>query len=124
MNSHFSKKISEIIVYGKEEANRLSNSYIGPEHLLLGMIRDVKGKAVSILSNLNIDLQKVKEQLDALLSTYANDMLLANAEIALSEDANRILRICILEARTLKNDTADTNSNSGSYINKTISNYI
>lgn len=108
MNSHFSKKISEIIVYGKEEANRLSNSYIGPEHLLLGMIRDGKGKAVSILSNLNIDLQKVKEQLDALLSTYANDMLLANAEIALSEDANRILRICILEARTLKNDTADT----------------
>ena len=40
MNNQFSQKVSEIIIYSKEEANRLRNGYIGPEHLLLGLIRD------------------------------------------------------------------------------------
>ena len=48
MNTQFSQKVSDIIVYSKEEATRLKCSYIGPEHLLLGMLRDGEGKAIEI----------------------------------------------------------------------------
>ena len=49
MNNQFSQRVSDIITYSKEEANRLKNRYIGPEHLLLGMLRDGGGKAIEIL---------------------------------------------------------------------------
>ena len=49
MNNQFTQRVSDIITYSKEEANRLRNSYIGPEHLLLGLIREGEGKAIEIL---------------------------------------------------------------------------
>ena len=49
MNNQFTQRVSDIIMYSKEEANRLRNSYIGPEHLLLGLIREGEGKAIEIL---------------------------------------------------------------------------
>ena len=61
MNNQFSQRVSDIITYSKEEANRLRNRYIGPEHLLLGMLRDGGGKAIEILMRLDIDLKKVKK---------------------------------------------------------------
>ena len=45
MNNQFSQRVSDIIVYSKEEANRLRSRYIGPEHLLLGILRDGEGKS-------------------------------------------------------------------------------
>lgn len=56
MNNQFTQRVSDIIMYSKEEANRLRNSYIGPEHLLLGLIREGEGKAIEILFNLQIKL--------------------------------------------------------------------
>lgn len=61
MNNQFSQRVSDIITYSKEEANRLKNRYIGPEHLLLGMLRDGGGKAIEILQKLDIDLNRVKK---------------------------------------------------------------
>ena len=63
MNNQFSQRVSDIITYSKEEANRLKNRYIGPEHLLLGMLRDGGGKAIEILQKLNIDLNRVKKRM-------------------------------------------------------------
>ena len=63
MNNQFSQRVSDIITYSKEEANRLKNRYIGPEHLLLGMLRDGGGKAIEILQKLNIDLNRVKKRI-------------------------------------------------------------
>ena len=54
MNNQFSQRVSDIITYSKEEANRLKNRYIGPEHLLLGMLRDGGGKAIEILQRLKM----------------------------------------------------------------------
>ena len=65
MNNQFSQRVSDIITYSKEEANRLKNRYIGPEHLLLGMLRDGGGKAIEILMRLDIDLKQVKNALKA-----------------------------------------------------------
>ena len=61
MNNQFSQRVSDIITYSKEEANRLRNRYIGPEHLLLGMLRDGGGKAIEIMMKLDIDLKQVIE---------------------------------------------------------------
>ena len=62
MNNHFSQNVSDIIAYSKEEANRLRNDYIGPEHLLLGLIRYGQGKAIDILMELNINLIDIKNK--------------------------------------------------------------
>ena len=67
MNNQFTQRVSDIIMYSKEEANRLRNSYIGPEHLLLGLIREGEGKAIEILFNLQINLQDIKNQLETIV---------------------------------------------------------
>lgn len=108
MNNQFSKRVSDIIVYSKEEANRLRSRYIGPEHLLLGMLRDGEGKAIEILSKLNTDLSALKQEIEDQLRAEADDMLLPYAEVSLSNEAAKILKVCILEARGMKSNIADT----------------
>lgn len=108
MDNQFSQKVSEVIVYSKEEANRLQNNYIGPEHLLLGLIRDGEGKAIEILSKLNIDLQEIKQQIEAKLRDKTNIQAYSENDIVLTNETSRILKMCILEARLLKNTVADT----------------
>lgn len=107
MNNQFSQRVSDIIIYSKEEANRLRNRYIGPEHLLLGMLRDGGGKAIEILMKLDIDLKRVKSRLESFLKDAEDDTLLPDAEVPLSPMAAKILKMCMLEARLLKSATAD-----------------
>lgn len=107
MNNQFSQRVSDIILYSKEEANRLRNKHIGPEHLLLGMLRDGGGKAIELLIKLDIDLKQVKNRLESFLKEMEDDTLLPDAEIPLSPIATKILKMCMLEARLLKSETAD-----------------
>ena len=67
MNNQFSQRVSDIITYSKEEANRLRNRYIGPEHLLLGMLRDGGGKAIEILMKPRYRLEQVKKRIESFL---------------------------------------------------------
>lgn len=108
MNNQFSQKVSDVIVYSKEEANRLRNGHIGPAHLLLGLIRDGEGKAIEILSRLNINLAEIKLRIESFLKQYQDEMLLPNADIPLSAESAKVLKMCILEARLLKKEVADT----------------
>lgn len=108
MNNQFSQRVTDIIVFSKEEANRLRSRYIGPEHLLLGLLRDGEGKAVEILSKLNTNLTDIKFQIETQLKNEADDLLLPDAEVPLTDNAARILKMCILEARGLKSNVADT----------------
>ena len=64
MNSQFSQRVSDIITYGKQEANRLRSRSIGPEHLLLGLLRDGQGKASEILWRLNVDTARLKNRIE------------------------------------------------------------
>ena len=107
MNNQFSQKVSDIIVYSKEEANRLRSSYIGPEHLLLGLLRDGEGKAIEILSKLKINLTDIKLQIEGILRQNADEMLLPDADIPLSNESAKVLKLCILEARVMKSSMAD-----------------
>ena len=79
MNNQFSQRVSDIIVFSKEEANRLRSRYIGPEHLLLGMLRDGEGKAIEILSKLKTNLTDIKKQIEVILKADADDFLLPDA---------------------------------------------
>ena len=108
MNSQFSQRVSDIIAYSKQEANRLRNRYIGPEHILLGMLRDGGGKAIEILIRLDVDLQRIKSRLEGLLKGIEDETFLPDGDIPLSPIAAKILKMCMLEARLLKSETADT----------------
>jgi ATP-dependent Clp protease ATP-binding subunit ClpC len=108
MNNQFTQRVSDIITYSKEEANRLRNSYIGPEHLLLGLIREGEGKAIEILFNLQINLQDIKYQLENILKNNAEDDATYDENINFNEEASKVLKLCILEAKLLKSVAADS----------------
>ena len=108
MNSQFSQRVSDIITYGKQEANRLRSRSIGPEHLLLGLLRDGQGKASEILWRLNVDTARLKNRIENYLQIQADESLAPDADIPLSPVTSRILKICILEARLLQSDSVDT----------------
>lgn len=107
MNNEFSRKVSEIIVFSKEEAVRLRNTGISPAHLLLGVIRDGENKAVEVLMKLQINLQAIKQQLEVKLNKSEFSEPVDEAYLDLTADSSRILKICFLEARLLKNAVAD-----------------
>lgn len=108
MNNHFTPRVSDIIMYSKEEANRLRNGYIGPEHLLLGLIREGEGKAVEILFNLQINLHDIKCQLENFLKSNAEEDATYDENINFNEEASKVLKLCILEAKLLKSTMADS----------------
>lgn len=109
MERHLSDKANAIILYGKEEADRLHNGAIMPEHLVLGMIRDRNNRAMDLLSRLDTDIIQLKESMEQYLtavpqydSTYASFN-----DIVATSDTIKILRISVLEARMLKADPVD-----------------
>ena len=106
--SKFSKQIADIVEYSKEEANRLLNNYIGPEHLLLGLLREEGGKAIYLLRNLNVDLLELKISIEGVLKKYSDEELLPDADVPMSAHSSKILKMCILEARKQQQDMADT----------------
>lgn len=108
MNNQFTQRVSDIIMYSKEEANRVRNSYIGPEHLLLGLIREGEGKAIEILFNLQINLQDIKNQLEAIVKNNAENDTTYDENISFNEKASKVLKLCILEAKLLRNIAADS----------------
>ncbi|MBE6282824.1 MAG: ATP-dependent Clp protease ATP-binding subunit [Mediterranea massiliensis] len=108
MSNQFSQRFSDIISYSKEEANRLCNNVVAPEHLLLGMLRDGEGKAIEVLQKLNIDLKEIKTQVEnAVKQSTLNFVSSNDNDIALSTSAARILKMCMLESRLLQSPLVD-----------------
>lgn len=107
MNNQFSPKISEILKFSKEEAFRLHNTSVAPEHILLGMIRDGESKALQLLRLLNLDFEAVKNRLEH--STLKVPVASNNEkDIILDEKSSKIMRLCLLEARMMKAEIADS----------------
>lgn len=107
MSNEFTQQVSDIVVYGKEEANRLQNSHIEPEHLLLGIIRDGECKAAEILKSFYLDLKAIKNELETQLreksipENYSQD-------ISFSPEASKILTLSLLEAKLMNEKKVDT----------------
>jgi len=106
MDSQFSPRIKDIIGYSREEAIRLGNDFIGPEHLFLGILRDGEGMATEILERLGINLLEVKKQIEKKIRS--NQKINLDAEIAMSKPAERALKVIYLEARSFKSQLANS----------------
>ncbi len=101
----YSQKVREVLTFSREEALRLGNNYIGPEHLLLGILREEEGLAVEILKNLNVDFKRLKSALDDSLLTHQD--LPITKEIPMIKSAEKILKLMTLEARVYKSTTQE-----------------
>ena len=100
MTNSFSQRVSENLSFSREEALRLSSGAIRPEHIVLGMLRDKQSPLKALLTGANIDVDKVKLQLEK--NIQENNSAAASSEngnISLDEHANNILKLSILEAR-------------------------
>ena len=106
MDKQYSQKLSDILVYSREEANRLRCDYIGPEHLLLALIRDGNNAAVELLNRLHANLRSMKTEIEEAIerSNTFNEVM---PSVDLNSIANKIMRLCLLEARMLKKSPAD-----------------
>lgn len=108
MENRFTERVTNIINFSKEEANRLRNNSITPEHLLLGILREGDGKAIELLKNQKVDLLELKKNLEDMLKMNASIEQSVSDEISFNAETSRILRISLLEARLLKDQQVDT----------------
>lgn len=99
MTSQFSPKVSEILAYSREEATRLASRSVGPEHLLLGMLKMKNGPVAEVFRRLNIDLQSVKADLEDRVREDELRLPIKTTELVLNEKASNILKLAVLEAR-------------------------
>ena len=100
MTNSFSQRVSENLSFSREEALRLSSGAIRPEHIVLGMLRDKQSPLKALLTGANIDVDKVKSQLEKNIRENNSAAVSSdNGNISLDEHANNILKLSILEAR-------------------------
>ena len=104
MTSQFSPKVSEILAFSREEAIRLASRSVGPEHLLLGLLRIQEGPVIDIFHRLNLNLQSVKTELEQKVREDELNMPIHTNDLVLNEKASNILRLAVLEARIQHTD--------------------
>ena len=95
------------MAYSREEAGRLENNFVGPEHLFLGILREASGKAIQLLQDFNVDIQGLKNKIDDSVRKHQDEFTSSN-ELVISKNSEKILKISILEARNLKSEETDS----------------
>lgn len=99
MTSQFSPKVSEILAFSREEATRLASSFVGPEHLLLGILREKTSPVADLFRQLNINSQAIKQELEEKVREDEIAEPMNTSELVLNNQASNILRLAVLEAR-------------------------
>ena len=107
MTSQFSPRVSEILAFSREEAARLASRSVGPEHLLLGMLRSTDGPVIDLFHRLNLNLQSVKTELEQRVREDEIGMPIHTSELVLNEKASNILKLAVLEARIQRTTKVD-----------------
>ena len=104
----YSKEATDIIKYSKEEAYRTNATSIGPEHILLGIIRNDESNAAQILKDLYADLKKIRKEIEDVLEKETDNLNLPKTDIRdlyFGENSTRILRLCFLESKLYNKDS-------------------
>ncbi len=107
MNDNFSQEVKNVIGFSKIEAQRLGHSFIGTEHLLLGIFKEPKAKVISILDSLNVDLEDLKERITNILLP-GGEVNLESKNLPLTKIAERVLKTTFLEAKLFKSESINT----------------
>ena len=107
MTSQFSPKVSEILAYSREEAARLASRSVGPEHLLLGMLRMKEGPVIDVFNRLNLNLPSIKTELENRVREDEIRQPIYTNELVLNEKASNILKLAVLEARIQRTTKVD-----------------
>ena len=107
MTSQFSPKVSQILAFSREEAARLASRSVGPEHLLLGMMRDKDGIVNKLLGISDIDISAIKNELEEKVREDNIVQPINTQELVLNEQASNILKLAVLEARIQSLSTVD-----------------
>ncbi len=105
MTVNYSEQLHNVLLYSSQEAERLGNNYVGPEHLLLGILRNGVGKAIDILNVTHVNILKIKQTIESQIRT---DLEPTGAKIPNLKSTERIKKIMELETRSMSAETADT----------------
>ena len=110
MDDNFSPRVKDVISYSKEEALRLGHNSIGTEHLMLGILRDGSGKAVSILKSIEVDLDELRRKVEILNPAVIENSAIINNKknLHLTRQAERALKTTFLEAKLFQSDIINT----------------
>jgi ATP-dependent Clp protease ATP-binding subunit ClpC len=110
MDDNFSPRVKDVIAYSKEEALRLGHDFIGTEHLMLGLLRDGNGKAISILDALEVDLEHLRRKVEILSPSNpnANGVQKDKKNLHLTRQAERALKTTFLEAKLFQSSSINT----------------
>ena len=99
MTTQFSPKLSEILAFSREEAARLASRSVGPEHLLLGILRTKEGPVIDLFKRLDLNLQAVKTELEQRVREDEIGTPIHTTDLVLNEKASNVLKLAVLEAR-------------------------
>jgi ATP-dependent Clp protease ATP-binding subunit ClpC len=108
MEAKFSNRVKEVISLSREEALRLGHDYIGTEHLLLGMVREGEGVAISLLKKLGVSLDELRGELERSTRGTATNNVKNLANIPLTKQSEKVLKITYLEAKIFKSQLIGT----------------
>lgn len=105
MSVKYSEQLNNVFAYSLQEAERLGNAYVGPEHLLLGLIRENNNHAVALMLQLGVDVNNAKQRIEAMVRTENEP---AGTDIPMLKSTEKIKKIMELEARSMAAEAADT----------------
>ena len=108
MDNNFSAQVKEIIAFSREEALRLGNDFIGTEHLLLGLIRDGDNIAIKVLQSLDVDLYELRKEIEMAIKDKAGKNIANINSLPLTKQAEKVIRVTVLEAKTLKSPMVES----------------
>lgn len=108
MDNNFSTQVKEIISFSREEALRLGNDFIGTEHLLLGLIREGENTAIKILKGFNVDLYELRKEIELAVKDKTGKNIANINSLPLTKQAEKVIRVTVLEAKALKSPTVET----------------
>ena len=110
MDDNFSARVKDVISYSKEEALRLGHSFIGTEHLMLGILRDGEGKAISILKSIDLNLEDLRKKIEILNPSSIENTSEINHKknLHLTRQAERALKTTFLEAKLFQSELINT----------------
>ena len=94
----FSERARKVLALAQEEAQRFSHSYIGTEHILLGLSREPEGIASRVLEVLGIDGKRIRTAVEFIVGQGDNS---AREDIGLTDRAKKVIELAVDEARKL-----------------------